>query len=60
MEVFPVNLDKKLYLYWNRVSNIDGYRIYKNDKNEFVGFMNVTDEEVYLSNVKQGENANSK
>lgn len=29
MEVFPVNLNKKVYLYWNKVSNIDGYRIYK-------------------------------
>lgn len=56
MEVFSVNIDKKVYLYWNKVSNIDGYRIYKkNEKNEFVGFMNVTDEEVYLSNVKPGE-----
>ncbi len=56
MEVFPVNLDKKVYLYWNKVSNIDGYRIYKkNEKNEFVGFKNVTEEEVFLDNIKSGE-----
>lgn len=56
MEVFPVNIDNKIYLHWTKIPNIDGYRIYrKNSKGVFSGFKNVTEEEVYIDNVSPGE-----
>ncbi len=55
-EIAGLNFDKGLMLYWNKVSDIDGYRLYKkNENNEFVGFLSTVDEKVVLNDVSAGE-----
>lgn len=56
LEVFPVNTDKKILLYWNKVKGYDGYRIFKKNENgEYSGFKSADKEEVYIKEVSAGE-----
>ena len=49
MELFAFNQNGKVFLYWNKVPNIDGYRIFKkNSKNVFDGFQTSENENAYV------------
>lgn len=56
IELTAINKDYKVFLYWNQVQNIDGYRIFKkNENDEFVGFMSTQEECAEISNLVPGE-----
>ncbi|MBD5402565.1 glycosyltransferase [bacterium] len=56
LEMFALNNNYKITLYWNKISGYDGYRIFKkNDKNEFVGFMSSEIESAVIENITLGE-----
>lgn len=61
MELFAFNQNGKVFLYWNKVPNIDGYRIFKkNNKNVFDGFQTSENENAYVENISPGEIAEYK
>ena len=56
IELFGFNYMGKVLLYWNKVPNIDGYRIFKKTPdNIFDGFQSSRSEEAVVSNVTPGE-----
>lgn len=61
MEVKAINIDGKVLLYWNEVPNMDGYRIFKEEKpGEFSGFQSSLKTSAYVSNIIPGETAQFK
>ena len=61
LELFSINKDGKVFLYWNKVNNIDGYRIFKKELNgEFCAFQSESDENAYVENIFAGEIAEFK
>lgn len=58
MELHTINIDNSVLLYWNKVPNIDGYRLFKqNETGEFVGFQSSEEEKAYVNNIFSGETA---
>jgi len=61
MELFSINTDGQILLYWNKVPNVDGYRIFKkNEKLEFGGFQTANNEHAYVSEIVPDEIAEFK
>lgn len=61
LEIYGINTDGKVLLYWNKVPNIDGYRIFKEvNPGEFSGFQSAASESAIIENITPGESANFK
>ncbi len=61
MELHAINTDGKILLYWNRVPNVSGYRLFKrNGKGEFEAFQTSLTTNVLVDNIVAGEFAEYK
>ena len=61
IELFGFNYDGKILLYWNKVPNIDGYRIFKKtSENVFDAFQTSTTQEAVVTNITAGEDCEFK
>lgn len=56
VEMFAVNVNYKVVLYWNKAPGVAGYRIFKRTKDgNFTGFVSTTEAKYTVENVVPGE-----
>lgn len=56
VEMFAVNVNYKVVLYWNKVPGVAGYRVFKRTPDgNFTGFDSVTEAKYTLENIVPGE-----
>lgn len=56
VEMFAVNVNYKVVLYWNKASGVAGYRIFKRTQDgNFTGFVSTTESKYTVENVVPGE-----